>query len=176
MPPLVSCFRAPVKVFRGRKASHRGRVGGKNDNGEWLHSPHSCPKPPSHWVLSTEIPPRRGIPGQYPIQREWNVSLCWHAVVHIDLKMLGMLFCAGPHTIVCLFNTSPHYVMYFNCIFPQQVPNIALRCAFVSVTLKLFMEKLMAPTDFVCNFTMSHPIWCVLCFTYRPNCLNCIFS
>lgn len=47
----------PQKHRGGRKAPRRGRVGGKNDNGEWLHSPHSCPKPPSHWALSTEITP-----------------------------------------------------------------------------------------------------------------------
>lgn len=40
----------------GRKASRCGRAGRQNDNGEWLHSPHSCPKLPSHRALPTKIP------------------------------------------------------------------------------------------------------------------------
>lgn len=47
----------------GRKAPHRGRAGGKNGNGEWLHSPHSCPKPP------------RPSPPKYPREgNSWEVS------------------------------------------------------------------------------------------------------
>lgn len=46
-----------LQKYQGRrKAVRRGRTGGKSYNGEWLHSPHSCPKSPSHWALSTKIP------------------------------------------------------------------------------------------------------------------------
>lgn len=50
LTPLSSCWlqRSCKSIGVGEKLC---TVGGKNDNGVWLHSPHSCPKPPSHWAL-----------------------------------------------------------------------------------------------------------------------------
>lgn len=174
-PPLASEL---LRKHRGRrKAPHRGRVGGKNDNGEWLHSPHSCPKPPRHWALSTKIPPGEGNSWEVSKLEGMNCAFRSRCYCSSGSKDVNRALSGSPYTILC-----PVQRIASQCVLmvssPKRVPNAGLPCALVSVTLKLFTEKLMALTDFICSckFTVSHPIWSVLCFAYRPNCPNRIFT